>query len=556
MIFKTRCLSSLSKVFADRELIDEEYKKGSALRGEVYSFQIAYYSSVYLKDLSIELKSDLSSFCAIRHVVSLPANFLAEEFDDNVLQKQAGLFPELLREFDTLKVPPGQWQSIWITVKIPENIQPENYNLNIVFNCNSNHKISHETLFRLEIGQTILTDADFIFTNWLHPDCIMTHYNTKIWSQQYWDILEKYMINLSDHGANMILTPLFTLPLDTEVGHDRPTSQLVKVRFIEEEYSFDFSLLERWINLALKCGFKFLEMSHLFTQWGAEYTPKIIAATENGERQIFGWHVKADSVEYKKFIDSLMPALTEFLKTNNYQEITYFHISDEPELKHIGSYKKAVSLLKPHLEGFKTIDALSNIEFYKNGLIKSPVPILDKLDDFIMAKVTPLWCYYCGGPQKDYSNRLFHFPAMRNRILGIQMFKYDIKGFLHWGYNFWYTQFSKRQLNPFWETDAGLAFPAGDSTVVYPGESGPMDSIRWEVFHEALQDFRALKALENQIGRAKTLEILEQDFGSITMTNYPNNLNWILNKRKQINDILSMPTENAINVEYNSYDNN
>ena len=49
----------------------------------------------------------------------------------------------------------------------------------------------------------------------------------------------------------MILTPIFTPPLDTAVGGERRTVQLVGITKTGSEYSFDFTLLERWINLCI-----------------------------------------------------------------------------------------------------------------------------------------------------------------------------------------------------------------------------------------------------------------------------------------------------------------
>ena len=51
--------------------------------------------------------------------------------------------------------------------------------------------------------------------------------------------------NAVDHGINMLLTPLFTPPLATRVGGERPTVQLVEVRGSKERYSFDFKRLDR-----------------------------------------------------------------------------------------------------------------------------------------------------------------------------------------------------------------------------------------------------------------------------------------------------------------------
>jgi hypothetical protein len=35
--------------------------------------------------------------------------------------------------------------------------------------------------------------------------------------------------------------------------------------------------------------------------------------------------------------------------------------------------------------------------------------------------------------------------------------------------------------------------PYGDPFMIYPGKDGPIDSLRWEVFSEALQDYAILQ---------------------------------------------------------------
>ena len=134
------------------------------------------------------------------------------------------------------------------------------------------------------------------------------------------------------------------------------------------------------------------------------------------------------------------------------------------------------------------------------------------------------------------ANRFFCMPSARNRILGAQLYRYDLAGFLHWAFNFYFTQYSTRPLDPFVETDAGRAFPAGDAFLVYPGEDGPIDSIRGQVFREALQDQRALQLLEKLQGRDKTITLLEQHASApITMKRYPRGKAWLLAMRQRCN---------------------
>ena len=119
------------------------------------------------------------------------------------------------------------------------------------------------------------------------------------------------------------------------------------------------------------------------------------------------------------------------------------------------------------------------------------------------------------------------------------MYKYDIKGFLHWGYNFYFSRLSKVQpINPFQVSDAIDEFPSGDAYVVYPGFDGtPQVSLRFKVFYDAYQDMRACKLLESYIGRAAVIELIEENLdGELKFSTNPSYENWLLEVRKKINE--------------------
>lgn len=96
------------------------------------------------------------------------------------------------------------------------------------------------------------------------------------------------------------------------------------------KYSFGFDKLIRWIEICKRAGVEYYEMAHLFTQWGALYTPKIMATVDGTYKRIFGWDVSAPSDEYKAFVAEYLPALREVLRREGIEQNTYFHISDEP----------------------------------------------------------------------------------------------------------------------------------------------------------------------------------------------------------------------------------
>jgi hypothetical protein len=387
------------------------------------------------------------------------------------------------------------------------------------------------------IYDALLPKQELIHTEWFHSDCISSYYGYEELSNEHWGAIEKFIKTATEHGINMILTPLFTPPLDTEVGGERPTVQLVDVYKEDECYKFSFDNLKKWIDMCISNGVEYFEMSHLFTQWGAEHAPKIVATVDGEQRQIFGWDTDANGKEYTEFLRAFLPELTNALKSWGIAERCYFHVSDEPSLDQIESYKSAKTIIKPLLEDFTIIDALSNLDFYKQGLVDCPIPANDHIEPFLEHGIEGLWTYYCCGQTKNVSNRFMAMPSARTRILGVQLFKFDIHGFLHWGYNFYYSQYSKAELNPFEVTDAGGAFASGDSFLVYPGDNGvAIPSLRIKVLRQALYDLRALKMLENLTSKEYVLELLENGLDKeITFSQYPHESDYLIELRIKIN---------------------
>ena len=333
----------------------------------------------------------------------------------------------------------------------------------------------------------------------------------------------------------MLLTPMFTPPLDIAVGGERTTVQLVQITVENGEYHFNFDRLKRWVDLGQKYGIKYFEMSHLFSQWGANYAPRIVATVEGKEENIFGWHTPAVG-EYTNFLHVYLPALKEKLVEWGIADITYFHISDEPGA-HFETFKAAKDSLGDLLEGYHTFDALSTYDFYENGLVDRPIPGNNEIEPFIEHNVPHLWTYYCVGQFYEVSNRFMSMPSARNRIYGAQLFKFDIEGILHWGYNFYNTQFSKEHINPYEITDAGYAFPSGDSFLVYPGaDRHPEESIRMMVHDEALNDVRAFKLLASLTSKEHVVELMEENLADpLTFKVYPKSDMYLISLRNKVN---------------------
>lgn len=539
---QTVLLSSLAKVLPNEKPTGAFYESPMCCLNESFNFQIAYSSenpNWLHQYIHIEIDSKLKDYISISSVELVPSNFPCYAgADADYLMRTPGLLPDLLMplKVPAVKVMPTQWRSLWFCLTPPADLTAGDYPVTISLK-DGNGNIAAEHTFTLSILNTYLPKQNTIHTEWFHTDGIAQFYNVPVFSERYWDLVSNFMQTAAKHSVNMVLTPLFTPPLDTEVGGERLTVQLVDIELDDlGHYHFNFDKLAKWIKLATEAGMEYFEMSHLFTQWGANATPKIMVRVNGELQKRFGWHVAAKDESYKAFLEAFLPALKNFLDNQGLQGKCYFHISDEPSLDQIDNYKEAHDLVQGHLEGYPLMDALSNLEFYEKGIIDYPVCANDHITPFIEAKVPNLWAYYCCAQSVQVSNRFMALPSFRNRILGVQLYKYNIPGFLHWGYNFYNSHLSKRAINPFLVTDADMTFPSGDAFLVYPGEEGALESIRLKVLAEAFQDIRALELLESLTSREEVLALIEENTDEpITFSVYPRTETYLLKLREKVN---------------------
>lgn len=537
MNIETKLISSLEKVFPTDEMTPDAFSEFSCFKGEKFSFQLA--CRITGKDIvstKVHISSALKGCIKLFTVKAVPVNLPCyKESDNYYIKKEPGLYPDLLQSYDgSFKLPPDQWRCLWVEVDVPNDVAYGKYSIELLLFDGEDNLLANND-FSLKIMDAVLPEQEILCTQWFHCDCLSTYYGVKPLSEEHWKIIDNYMKNYSEYGGNMLLTPVFTPALDTVIGGERPTVQLVDITETPEGYSFGFEKLTRFLDLAASHGINYFEIAHLFSQWGAEFTPKIVTADG---RKIFGWDTSATSDEYKKFLNEFLPSLKSYLRERGILEHCYFHISDEPSDSNISSYAKAVEVVRELLADCNVMDALSDYKFCAQGLVRIPVAANDHVDNFIKHEVSPLWTYYCCGQgHENVSNRFIAMPSARNRILGLQLYKYHIQGFLHWGFNFWYSILSVHPIDPYFVNDGDEAFPAGDPFVVYPAADGmPAPSVREVVFGEAMQDARALSLLEKYMPHSEIIEWLE-DFSAqeITFKNYPHGSKYILSLRNEIN---------------------
>lgn len=473
---------------------------------ERFSFQVAVRCDAPAR-LSVSVSAPEGWRARVRRVglVPLPhhnTDVPSNPADLDGIGQIPGLVPDPLFDETSACVAAGETVAFWVGVVPPPGAAPGEYPIaaevapsEIADPAKRIGRTARRTLLARLHNVALPPRSGFDVTHWFYADCIIDRYGTDMFYGRFWEILERYFRDIADHGQNVIYVPLFTPPLD---GVKRP-SQLLKVsRRADGGFAFDWSDVRRYVRLARKCGLEKFEWCHFFGQWGCRVALRVYEGQGGGGRLLWPADTAATSPEYRDFLARLLPEFRAFLARERILSSSIFHLSDEPhgdEAK--ANYLAAKAMMNGLAPWMRFSDAVSDIAFGSEGVIDIPVPSVRTALDFLGAGIES-WCYYCCYPRGGYIQHLMDTPLAKIAMHGLLFYRWPFRGYLHWGLNYWNLSQTSTPIDPYAVSDAkawerGWAY--GDTFLVYPGEDGPVDSIRWEVFAESLQDYALLQAL-------------------------------------------------------------
>ncbi|MEW6750673.1 MAG: DUF4091 domain-containing protein [Candidatus Latescibacterota bacterium] len=447
------------------------------------------------QEVRVEVRAPEGRRARVRRVGYVPVrhhNTPALADDTDGLGMIPGYVPDALFDEDRVLLPGGETHAFWITLAPGLDARPGSLDAEVRVIPEKTPAQAHGV--RLDVADVrIQPRRDFAVTQWFYNDALLDYYRCTAFDERYWQVLPAYFRDMVEHGQDTVYTPVFTPPLD---GVKRP-SQLLRVhRRGSGRYSFDWRDVERYVTLAKRCGLRHFEWTHLFTQWGVKHALRIYEGQGVDEKLLWKPETGATSGTYRTFLEQFLPHLQRFLVSHRLMRHSFFHVSDEPHGdEHRENYQAARALLAELAPWMRTMDALTDITYGRKRLTDMPIPSIRTALDFV-AEDIPCWCYYCCGPRGRFVQRLLDTPLPKIRMNGWLFYRWPFQGFLHWGYNYWYRSQTRELIDVFAEQD-GLRWPGwayGDTCLVYPGPDGPIDSLRWEVFGDSLQDYALLQA--------------------------------------------------------------
>ncbi len=325
-----------------------------------------------------------------------------------------------------------------------------------------------------------LSESQFFYTNWFNLNQMEEWHKLEPWSESWFNMLNKYAEMMAYGRQNSITIPGELFKLD------------------DNKIILDDTLMLHYINVFRKHGFKYFESPHLMNRgdgddWG---DPELKVALT--KRRYYTEDGKAD-------IEELMMLIKNFAYKNNLTSSWLQHIADEPTSVNARCYRDVSSQVKGIFPDIKIMEATNDRDSIV-GAIDVWCPLINDFQEnesFFRErekqgeKVLVYTCLVPGGP---WLNRTLDMEKIRQVYFGWGAAFYNTGGYLHWGLNQYqadpYEQSVVKHPSPVASSNNYL--PAGDTHIIYPGEDGPLSSIRFEAHRMGCEDYELLQKLKSE----------------------------------------------------------
>jgi phosphatidylserine decarboxylase len=480
----------LEKVFQDQEMPKDAAKDITihAAQGEFEAAQIAVRpkddSVGGLRAIASPLKQSGSDATLpapkVRYVDSVPIGKNSWQTPpEDLIVKAPALIPDVLYDVDYVPAWQDRTRSIWITFDIALNAKPGVYRGEVKVFVNDENVTVPVTVQVHNVA--VPAKRSLKVTNWVYLDAMARWNGCEFFDDRFWELAKRYAENMASHRQNMIMTPLYRF---------YGAAHLVDFSVAGDKLAFDFTNFDRWVNIFLEAGFTYIEGSHLGWIDGNVFCYDI------KDGKIVQADHLATSPEAEHFLSQFLPALQQHLEQKGWLDIYYQHMRDEPSDEQKALYDKLMDLRRAYAPRIKTIEATHSTEIEPPTIM---VPLLshlaEKYDQYKAKqdKGQEVWFYAACGPNGSYANRFLDYHLLKVRYAHWLNFKYNIPGYLHWGYNFWGMLSPYSEIHMTWAVGP---LPPGDSYIVYPTPKGVLDSIRWETMRDGIEDYELLRLLE------------------------------------------------------------
>lgn len=466
-----------------------------AWRGEKVFAQAVVSSEEELKDVRLSV-SDLrngKSLIGAENIRLQFVSYVVSDLLDTTKYGQCGsredkskwgevLVADVLDFNDSMTVPAGRKQPVWMTVSVPSDARPGKYSGKLTV-TSSNAK-ARSLNVALTVADHVLPPArDWAFhlDLWQNPYSVARYENVPLWSEAHFEAMRPVMRMLAEAGQKSVTATIMSRPWNGQT-EDAFGSMVTKIRRIDGTWLYDYTIFDRWVEFMFSLGIDRQINCYSMIPWALQFD-YIDQATSSPAT----FQAAPGSEEYNEYWGAFIADFARHLKAKGWFEKTMIAMDERP----LESMQAVLGLIRKVEPAFK-ISLAGNyhepviydiVDFSETFSGKREFPESAKAKRKELGLTTTF--YTCCA--EAHPNMFVISNPDEAAWLGwfAQADGYD--GYLRWAYNSW-------TIDPL--TDARFrTWPAGDCFVVYPGGRG---SVRFSKLVEGIQDFEKVRILRSR----------------------------------------------------------
>jgi len=390
---------------------------------------------------------------------------------------QSWLLPDLLDPLPRMDLEARTTRPLWISIDVPPDAEPGLYSGELKVAWQGGTAVAFR--LNLEVQGAVLPVPDrwrFRLDLWQNPWAVAHHHGVEPWSRPHLDLLRPHLRMLAAAGAKYVTTYVCHSPWkdDTYVAD---STMVEWVRKPDGTWSFDYSILDRYVELAGECGLADAITCYTMLPWKNRVRYLDRATGDYSWRE---W--PPESEDFRSFWRSFLKDLRRHLVERGWFSRSYMGINENE----LGDSLAAIRTLKQDSAEWKVTYAGKwhpELEALLDDycvIIDDGMPP-DQVRQRRQAGRTTTFYTCCHPPRPN--NFVFSPPA-ESAWMGWYASASGYDGFLRWAYDSWTADPDRDARHVFW--------PAGDCFLVYPGARS---SIRFERLREGIVDFEKLRIL-------------------------------------------------------------
>lgn len=235
------------------------------------------------------------------------------------------LVADVLDINDSMTVPAGRKQPVWMTVSVPSDARPGKYSGKLTV-TSSNAK-ARSLNVELTVADHVLPPArDWAFhlDLWQNPYSVARYENVPLWSEAHFEAMRPVMRMLAEAGQKSVTATIMSRPWNGQT-EDAFGSMVTKIRRIDGTWLYDYTIFDRWVEFMFSLGIDKQINCYSMIPWALQFD-YIDQATSSPAT----FQAAPGSEEYNEYWGAFIADFARHLKAKGWFEKTMIAMDERP----------------------------------------------------------------------------------------------------------------------------------------------------------------------------------------------------------------------------------